>query len=878
MRLLLAALSIAIAVAIAASSEIFWRWDQTVYDTLAPTAFSPAPADVLIVAIDESSLETLGQWPWPRHRHAELIDRLAEGGAALIVLDILFTEPDRSGHENDTRLATAIAAAGNVILPVTGAQHRPGGVLMEMIPLPPITAAARTLGHIDIPLDADGVARRGYLQAGLGEPHWPHLALAALEATGWENLDRIATSRRSPSTPPSPLVWTRDHEILIPFSGPPNHFRQISYADVLAGDLPPDAFRGKVVLVGATAIGLGDFVPTPVSGGKHPMAGVEVVANVYQGLRTGHTIVPITLPWQAGANLLLGLAFLLALSRAEPRATLRLTALFALIPAGFSLACLSIADLWFPPVTATALIIVTYMLWISSRLTTLLGELDRQIELLDEASVIFAPETCSSLSQACEFLGRIFPLQGMLVVDSAGNSLERWGTPPAVMDRMPLIGIWARSDASSWITVGTPGRTYHVGYRWHQPPPPSAEHLHRLQHIAQRCYGQPTPRPAGPSGFLRWRIDQLRAATSRLQAANRFISETLAQATTGMVVIDQVGTIRLINDKATHLLDTPHQEHLLGRSAGPLLDRLQLPPPLSVSKMLRTLCEDHASRIFETAVSDERHLMVIVNPFWDPTHREFDGFILQLLDITPIKQSERQRREALSFISHDFRAPLGSILSLMELHRLRPDSFDTAKVARVERLASDALELADNLLHLMRDDHLDQAGFETVDLATQAELALLQLEPQARAKAIGLETELAKGECRLMGNDRLLERMFGNLLSNAIKYSPQGARIKLSVRARDGRVIAEVADTGHGIAPEELPLLFDRARSFRRQGQTMGTGLGLAFVSSVVAQHEGQISVNSAVGKGTVFELTFPPAPEAHPAPNPEACPDNPES
>ena len=94
------------------------RVDNLLYDLGQKLRTRPKPTDIVIVSIDEESLARLGRWPWSRHLHADLIDRLKQDGARVIGLDLVFAEPDTTDATSDQALASAIQRAGNVVLPV----------------------------------------------------------------------------------------------------------------------------------------------------------------------------------------------------------------------------------------------------------------------------------------------------------------------------------------------------------------------------------------------------------------------------------------------------------------------------------------------------------------------------------------------------------------------------------------------------------------------------------------------------------------------------------------------------------------------------------------------------------------------------------------
>ncbi|PVV05679.1 MAG: hypothetical protein B6D77_18455, partial [gamma proteobacterium symbiont of Ctena orbiculata] len=131
-----------------AASNWLWRWDLLLYDLQLGFISRPAAEDIIIVAVDEKSLEALGRWPWSREVHAKLVDRLTQAGAKAIILDILFAEPDRNDPESDNQLIQSIAASERVFMPVILEEHRQGGMLVESMPIPALSNVAAGLGHV----------------------------------------------------------------------------------------------------------------------------------------------------------------------------------------------------------------------------------------------------------------------------------------------------------------------------------------------------------------------------------------------------------------------------------------------------------------------------------------------------------------------------------------------------------------------------------------------------------------------------------------------------------------------------------------------------------------------------------------------------------
>ena len=361
------------------------RWDWLIYDWNLQAWSREPPDDIVIVAIDEQSLRELGRWPWSRRIHARLIRKLGAAGPKGIALNIVFGEPDASDSGADAELATALAESGRVVLPALAEQDRVGGQLVETLPMPALAEAAAGIGHVDVELDADGIARSVFLRAGLGSPYWPTLALALLEVVDPGRRQILPGQRPAELRAVSPYLWRRDYRVLVPFAGPPGHFRHFSYVAVLRDAVDAAAFRDKFVLVGATASGMGDAFPTPVSGMARLMPGVEFNANVIDALRRGLTIQPLHPLWSLALTGMLALIPLALYAVCPPRWTLPLAGLALLLALAISFGLLRGAHLWFPPATALLVQMLSYPLWSWERLLQLVRSLFEKEQLAQVA-------------------------------------------------------------------------------------------------------------------------------------------------------------------------------------------------------------------------------------------------------------------------------------------------------------------------------------------------------------------------------------------------------------------------------------------------------------------------------------------------------------
>ncbi len=361
-RTWLVAVLVAAAAVAASWTGAAWRLDAWYYDRLLASWELATDDRIVIVAVDESSLERIGQWPWPRSVHAALIERLARAGARGIAFDILFSEPGRDGGRGDKALAQAIAANGRTVLPVMPEQTRGNGPLIESMQVPAIGAADTPLGHTDVELDRDDVARSLYLRAGLGDTHWPALGLALLQLDPRAAPHRLPGLRARSDRRPSPYLWQRDYHVLLRYAGPPGTFAQLSYADVLQGRIDPRLLRDRWVVVGVTAANLGRMFLTPMSDNAR-MSGPEYQANAASMLLRGDAIVPLSRAWQAALSALLAWVTTLAAVATGNRRPWLTMLLAAAVPLAMSLVLLRTAGLWFAPMAAIAVVLAGHLLW-----------------------------------------------------------------------------------------------------------------------------------------------------------------------------------------------------------------------------------------------------------------------------------------------------------------------------------------------------------------------------------------------------------------------------------------------------------------------------------------------------------------------------------
>jgi signal transduction histidine kinase len=225
-------------------------------------------------------------------------------------------------------------------------------------------------------------------------------------------------------------------------------------------------------------------------------------------------------------------------------------------------------------------------------------------------------------------------------------------------------------------------------------------------------------------------------------------------------------------------------------------------------------------------------------------------------------------------VAHEFNNPLGGILGLTQLllRRKKEDDQDLQFLQRIEQEAKRCKEITDNLLRFSEQQgveyreplRLDRVLDMTVDLMTR------KLESQR----IEIEKKFTEGLPRVMGNEGQLQKAFLNVLLNAETAMPEGGKIVLATEADGEWVQARIGDTGKGIPPENVERVFEPF--FTTKDQWKGAGLGLSVVYQIVKDHQGEVSVESHEGRGTMVTFRFPPevkgeASKEKPAPVPLA-------
>ncbi|HUG36707.1 MAG TPA: adenylate/guanylate cyclase domain-containing protein, partial [Candidatus Limnocylindrales bacterium] len=230
---------------------------------------------IVIVTVDEDSFDELDlQWPWPRALHGKFLDIVSRGKPAAIGLDLIFSEPSSRGEADDQAMGESVTRAEVVVLGAALTVVREAGFVKEDLNAPrrPIRDGAAGYGFVNFDTDADAFVRR----ASLSRPFQGE-QLAGFDLL----LYKLAVKAGVPAKP-----LPRRPEMLINFRGGPRSFPTVPFHRVVNGEVPPEEFAGKIILVGATTQILHDVFPTPFAP-EGTMPGIEIHANALETMLQG---------------------------------------------------------------------------------------------------------------------------------------------------------------------------------------------------------------------------------------------------------------------------------------------------------------------------------------------------------------------------------------------------------------------------------------------------------------------------------------------------------------------------------------------------------------------------------------------------------------
>lgn len=379
--------------------------DNRIYDLAASFAAPPVDDRILLVEIDEASLREIGRWPWTRDVHAHALQMLAANKPAAVAYNVLFLE----SSPDDSKLREALLQARPVYLPAI--TENDDSKLVA--PPEPLASGASKIGVALLLADSDGIVRR---------------AERSLMIAG-KQVGQLPTLLAEGTNTPKANTATLNDRFLIAYNL--NHaFRRVSFAGLAKGDVPPSLIKGKLVLVGATAAGMGDFHAVPIAAGSR-MSGVELQANVLNTLLTGTAIRMPDALMLAALALIPVLILLVAFLRFPPGRNLVLATGLAMGTLLLAVALLPASRLWLPPSATVVGLLLVHGLWGWRRLTAVNNFLRSQAKAL-QSEHGFLPATKKS-----RMSGDVIAAEALRLETVIGQVRKLRGFVARVMERFP---------------------------------------------------------------------------------------------------------------------------------------------------------------------------------------------------------------------------------------------------------------------------------------------------------------------------------------------------------------------------------------------------------------------------------------------------------
>ena len=807
--------------------------------------------DIVVVTIDPKSLAAMGAWPWPRARHADVIERLHQLGADLVAIDIDLSSA--GDPVDDAALAeTLMRYRENTILAAftqrqNFSSHPPTKLLSQ--PLEMFRTSSNVAAIVLRP-DADGRVRR----------------MPLFEDTGRSFVPTFSTALASGANAQPALFY-------IDLSFDPATIPMLSYIDVLNGEVAPEKVRGRHVVIGVTSSQLGTHVPV----------------SRYRAL-------PATLTHVLAAQSLL-----------QDRALVRPTGLFTLI-----VTAILVFGLWRltrrrPNITQSALLcggavagsfaasFAVYSLspilldtapWMLAAFLVFLASTAEQLQSQRQRIFTLAREQRTS----SRFMQLVFNTIGeaILTVDADGRirsanaaALRMFG-----QSRKAMIG----QDVTDYFPGLLNDRS--VGESFAQELVAADEPMRR---VARRLDGTTFPADVttrevstGQDSFVITVEDlsEYVEAENQRDTIQRQLLDAMESFGEAFAMFDANDRLTICNTAFRRLHaenrkvcepGTPF-EQILGAAVKSGLFDISAEQQKEWCSRRRELKPSTASKLARTvAVRDNRWLRIV-----DQRTSE-DGFITVLFDVTDAKRHEQSLAQAKEFaelanlakseflanMSHELRTPLNAVIGFSEmmLEEIRGPVGNPEYVGDVRAIH----ESAHHLLGII-NDILDLSQIEAGTLVLHEQEADIRemltsvcqlLESHAKSVELELNLNVAENLPTLWLDSRIAKQVFINLLSNAVKFSHTGDSVSINaIYLPTGEVEITVADTGVGIDQEHLKTAFEPfgqiENALTRSHE--GVGLGLPLSQMFCDALGVQLLFESTPNLGTVVTVRFPPS------------------
>ncbi len=353
-------------------------------------------------------------------------------------------------------------------------------------------------------------------------------------------------------------------------------------------------------------------------------------------------------------------------------------------------------------------------------------------------------------------------------------------------------------------------------------------------------------------------VKHIQARIGNLEEERAKISAIVQNLLEGVVAFDSQGQILFTNASACRILGLDEPQ-LQGQSVWEVIRNKELAELVEGCRDLAL----HEQQRVEVVIHVPARMTVEVYGLPFPLANQKNGSVIVLHDVTQLRRLEQVRAEFIDNVSHELRTPLAAIIGYLETLIDEP-SLETPNNRKFVHVAHQHAERLNRLVDDLRSLSEIESGkvvlrWKSVGLKDVVDEVTEMLQSQGQKKCLQFLNQIDEMACVWADRDRVVQVLV-NLVDNAIKYSSDGGSISFLVQRLESSIVLQVKDTGQGIPSTDLSRIterfyrVDRARS-REEG---GTGLGLSIVKHLVQLLNGQLRVQSELGKGTTVEVVLP--------------------
>ena len=319
----------------------------------------------------------------------------------------------------------------------------------------------------------------------------------------------------------------------------------------------------------------------------------------------------------------------------------------------------------------------------------------------------------------------------------------------------------------------------------------------------------------------------------------------------GLLILDSEKNILVINKKATEFLSSN-----INSSMG--LNDKNILYVTREEKLIDSIENSYKGKSYSDSIEvGDKIIKYYVNPVY--IGDEISGSIVLLIDETKRQRLEKIREEFSANVSHELKTPLTSICGFAELLKNDMVAVDDQKeiINSIYSESNRLLDLIDEIIRISSLESSVTVKKEDVNLREIADELAYQFRDKAEKKNVRI---IVNGNEKLMANNTMMWELLSNLLDNAIKYNKEDGSVKIDMSRDNDNVILSVEDTGIGIDNKDLDRVFERFYRVdkSRSKKSGGTGLGLSIVKHIIKNHDGNLKVESELGKGTKITVYLP--------------------